>query len=352
MYLDAVTASGRNRSSTSGRFTDLFQSGSFHGPTDASTAAGKDETVPTAAPSSKKDPWLSELQYRQALRHQKACLDAGLKVLEELLAQVSGYECRRRINLREYMILVSQSHKLVFQTAEAAQTVAVRDWIEKEVTAQDIQEQVAKVVQEKLERLIQESDGDDEEEDAEEGDNADDPNGVGQDSPDGLSSDPLSVALFYANLFPTASPLQSEFLASACVVERISRGNLGWTSSTLALAVVTTDQMLHLFEPRPDSGLALDDPPERALDLLLNGAAKSDSRVALSGRDFTLDPTRTVDLTQVQVSLGISVEHAVELSPLPEATQSYAPLCLRTLAAREQAELINAIHGANIPAIF
>lgn len=70
-----------------------------------------------------------------------------------------------------------------------------------------------------------------------------------------------------------------------------------------------------------------------------------------SARDFGLDPSRTIDLTQMDASLG-SGDNLVELKMKPGATQSYPPLCLRTFSAREQAELINAIHGDTIKAMF
>jgi hypothetical protein len=122
--------------------------------------------------------------------------------------------------------------------------------------------------------------------------------------------------------------------------------------------VVTSDQMLHLFDVKEGTDIALDDPPERALDAVLkemaNSAARStgsSSAGAGSARDFGLDPSRTIDLTQMEATLG-SGDNLVELKMAPGATQSYPPLCLRTFSAREQAELINAIHGDSIKAMF
>ena len=319
------------------------------------------------ASTGKVDPWLAELQYRQALQAQKATMDGALKELEELFGQVSNYECRRRINLREYMILTCTSTKWVFTGAEAAQAVAVRDWIEKDTSAATIQEQVSASVKERIEAMLAEQEaanGGDENNDEgpveEKDDVDDDEDEVGQ-PPEGADSDPVSVAMFYASLFPATSPLESDFLAAACVVERVfpnQKGDAAGRPKYVALAVVTSDQMLHLFDVKEGTDIALDDPPERALDAVLkemgsagNSSTSNSSANAVSGRDFGLDPSRTIDLTQMEATLG-SGDNLVELKLALGATQSYPPLCLRTFSAREQAQLINAIHGDSIKAMF
>jgi hypothetical protein len=381
-YLEAVQASRRK---APGKFSDFFSSSS-HGSGSAGAAEGTsgggatsagdesnnddgdDNSKPNsgnATSSGKVDPWLAELQYRQALQAQKATMDGALKELEELFGQVSNYECRRRINLREYMILTCTSTKWVFTGAEAAQAVAVRDWIEKDTSAATIQEQVSASVKERIEAMLAEqeanggSDENNEENPVDENEDGDDDDEVGQ-PPEGADSDPVSVAMFYAGLFPATSPLESDFLATACVVERVfpnqARNDAAGRPKYVALAVVTSDQMLHLFDVKEGTDIALDDPPERALDAVLkemaNSAASSTgSSSAGSARDFGLDPSRTIDLTQMEATLG-SGDNLVELKLAPGATQSYPPLCLRTFSAREQVELINAIHGDSIKAMF
>jgi hypothetical protein len=284
-------------------------------------------------------------------------MESHLKELEEVFGQVSSYECRRRINLREYMILLCTSTKWVFTGAEAAQAVSVRAWIEKDTSADAIQEQVSQSVRERFEKLLEASAPEAAADDIG-GEDEEDPVGmdgeVGQ-PPLVAGSDPVSVAMFYANLFPATSPLQSEFLACACVVERVfSKNRGGKIPAYPALAVVTSDLMLHLFDLKEGTGIALDDPPERALDAILKDAsAGSGGSSSSSSRDYSLDPSRTVDLSQMRATLGgASDDNVVELTMAPDATQTYPPLSLRTFSAREQTELINAIHGNSIDAMF
>jgi hypothetical protein len=349
-------------------------------------AGGGGGAAASSSPA-KVDPWLAELGYRQVLLSQKAAMDSCLKELEEVFGQVTGYECRRRINLREYMILACTSTKWVFTGAEAAQAAAVRDWIEKDPSADAIQKQVSESVRERLEALLDSSAAEDGAAGAGEGGDGDDKGNEVGEPPEGTGSDPVSVAMFYAGLFPAASPLQSEFLACAVVVERVfpnstssrsprsSRGGTGGTGGGgawdnagdgessgkyLALAVVTIDQMLHLFDLKEDSGVALDDPPERALDAFLKEAGGS----ASASGPGSIEPTRTVDLSLMRAALGggnAQGDNVVELSPDPDtkafsspnsSAQSSAPLSLRTFSAREQAQLINAIHGDSIQAMF
>jgi hypothetical protein len=170
----------------------------------------------------------------------------------------------------------------------------------------------------------------------------------------------LACAVVVERVFPNSS--------SSSRSPRSSRGGTGgaWDNvgdgesggKYLALAVVTIDQMLHLFDLKEDSGVALDDPPERALDAFLKEAGGSGSGPS------SIEPTRTVDLSLMRAALGGGNAHGdnvVELSPDPDtkafsspnsSAQSSAPLSLRTFSAREQAQLINAIHGDSIQAMF
>jgi hypothetical protein len=374
MFSDYFSSSSHGSGSAAAASADGSNGAAAGGGEDSNNKGDSDDgSKPNGgggASTGKVDPWLAELQYRQALQAQKATMDGALKELEELFGQVSNYECRRRINLREYMILTCTSTKWVFTGAEAAQAVAVRDWIEKDTSAATIQEQVSASVKERIEAMLAEQEaanGGDENNDegpVEEvdGDVDDDEDEVGQ-PPEGADSDPVSVAMFYASLFPATSPLESDFLAAACVVERVfpnQKGDAAGRPKYVALAVVTSDQMLHMFDVKEGTDIALDDPPERALDAVLketgssansSATSGSSSANAVSGRDFGLDPSRTIDLTQMEATLG-SGDNLVELKLAPGATQSYPPLCLRTISAREQAQLINAIHGDSIKAMF
>ena len=348
------------------RFGDFVLGGSFHGRSSRSlgkhsghgskTAAnpksngqqeGNDTTITNSNNNQQQhdtdvaDQWLAEVNYRLALEESDKAITKSLSLISEWLSSTRSYECRRRINLREYLIVVVQTTKEMYQTAESAHTVAVVDWVGKEASEEDIQKQIDQTIREK--QAEQQADkGLDKEEQQKEG---------LTDIPDhGEAADRFSIAAFYESLFAT-SPLESDYLTRASVVESLVTAT---DPGRIVLVVVTCDHQLHVFEFDRKNTIDLQETPEAAFAQLVQQGHSVDLSQEtgvpeqLRRRRDRLKPKRTIDLSQVDVTESPDMENGIDITSRADATLSYAPLKLKTPSTEEQTELLNALLSAHL----
>jgi hypothetical protein len=241
------------------------------------------------------DPWLAEFQYRSCLESLEQVWEAKCSEFFALFSTVCDAECMRRINLRESMILFVREQQNPFMDVGDSQSSALTDWVEKETSQQEVREHVHATIRQEMEALGASTASI----------NIAAPSDASEQagSPTTDRQDDMAV---YRRKFTPASPLESDYLLDAFVLEQRDQKSGEPDGSKIVLAVVTSDSFLHLFELASDK-IELSSTPEEAFQALLPmqdppsiGKTLETSSAVWNGR---LQPSRTVDLDHCSVSL-------------------------------------------------
>ena len=286
------------------------------------------------------DPWLAEFQYRSCLQSLEQVWEAKSAEFFALFATVCDAECMRRINLRESMILFVRQQQNPFMDVGDSQSSALTDWVEKETSQQEVQEHVEATIRREMEALgartasMNIASG-------------------GGDQANLPATDRQDDMAVYRRQFTPVSPLASDYLLDAFVVEQRDHKPDEPEGSRIVLAVVTSDSFLHLFELASDR-IELSSTPEEAFQALLPmqdppsiGKTLETSAAVWNGR---LMPSRTVDLDHCSVAL-LKEDTVVEIFETTSTHGTVNRIRLAVSSPRERSTFAAAIQrgpaGAN-----
>lgn len=277
----------------------------------------------------KPDQWLSELSYRSALSAQNSQWEQSANFLSELMSQIKNYECRRRINMREYMFVLTMALSGVFATAEQAQETATLNLTDSTRVEGDISNEI----ESSLQRMSNLST------------NSDDQMST-HSAMDGLAE--LSSRSPATDIFssPSTLPSESDHLKFSAVVEKVTADG---AVLFVGVVAVTTDSVLHLFQAREN--VTLNQSPDDVFDKIASHRdegtlGQSIAQLVVAGvglqsprNEYALEPTVTLSLKGTTVSAS-SLDDVVEITK----SDSAEPLLLRMASPRLQADLITALH--------
>jgi len=279
-----------------------------------------------------RDRWLAEVNYTHALAQQKVTWELSLEALTELYTAAKNAECLRRINLREFCIVFLSQVKEAFSGTEGVQALALVDWVNKDTSEDMIRQDVHRAIAEQTAGSSEI-----------------------QNSPKveiAGKPDRITIADFYKDLFSAVSPIDSEHIKIAIVVEKIRQGETILPKPQLLFLVITSDNMVHLFNTPTNRNYhhvcTLKDSPETVLREILSAGSRRIARGVSSSarpelREYTIEPSWTVKMDRLSVVMN-ELENAVDITALSGSGASFDSLCLRTSSPRDQATLINALH--------
>jgi hypothetical protein len=248
-----------------------------------------------------------------------------------LFATVQEAECMRRINLRESMILFVRQQQNPFMDVEDTQAVVLTDWVEKETSQKEVKENVQVAIQGQMEALSASTAS----------------MNIAAPADVSPTTDRWDVMAVYQRTFTPVSPLESDYLVNAFVVEqRLQPGEVD--GQIVMLAVVTADSFLHLFE----LACELSATPEEAFRALLPMEDPPlipvvEPSAVWNGR---LKPSRTVDLDHCSVAL-IREDTIVEIFETTNTLGSVNKIRLALSSPEERSAFVATIEkgpaGAN-----
>jgi hypothetical protein len=191
------------------------------------------------------DVWLVEMHYRVAVAYQSFAWEKGSDELSKLFASMKETECMRRMHTREYLVAFVQRQERLFMSLPDIHTPVLKDLVGRDMDRSTLEETVQSDIRKRAERLAREEARTKKEENIPE-------SLIGIDKEKGQ--------------FTLPSPMQSELLNRAKVVERKASGMI--TTWKLSLAVITVDNFLHLFDI-PSGKMSLGSAPEVAFQTLI-----------------------------------------------------------------------------------
>lgn len=189
-----------------------------------------DTASPSKSNESCMDVWVVEMQYRVAVSYQSSVWEKASTELSTLFSSMKETECQRRIDLREYLLAFEQRQERLFLNLPDIYTAALKDLVGRDIDRNTIEEKVQFSIRKRAE-LLQRQDA---------------KNKPPPEKGAGLENVDVSLASSDEKL---DSPLMSELLCKAKVVDRKVAGMMGGWKTTLA--VVTADSFLHLFDLPP-----------------------------------------------------------------------------------------------------
>jgi hypothetical protein len=184
-----------------------------------------------APPEVCSDVWIVEMQYLVAVSYQSSVWEKASTELSTLFASMKETECQRRINLRELLLAFTQRQQRLFVSLPDVYTTALKDLVGRDIDRNAIEEKVQFSIRKRAELLQRED--------------AQSKALTSSSSPEDKKSvlSGVQEGLEFAEL---GSPLMSELLCKAKVIDRKLTGLVGGWKTTLA--VVTADSFLHLFD--------------------------------------------------------------------------------------------------------
>jgi hypothetical protein len=194
------------------------------------------------------DVWIVEMHYRVTVAYQSFAWEKGSDELSKLFASMKETECMRRMNVREYLVAFIQRQERLFMSLPDIHTPVLKDLVGRDMDRSTLEDVVQNDIRKRAERLAR---------------------------ADAKLKKQKSVKFNLTGAdekegnFTLQSPLQSELMSRAKVVERKSTGIMAtWR---LSLAIVTVDSFLHLFDlPTGKEGkVSLGSAPEVAFQALV-----------------------------------------------------------------------------------
>jgi len=344
-------------------------------------STGGDGSVSSLSQNS--DAWLAELKYRKAVVMCQSGdkWDSRTAEITDSLKACLNAEVRRRVQLRDAMIVTTQVSGQVFADLDQAQITTQEDLERKEeVTRAEVEKEVEEAILARLEKLERKKkktsvSSRNQSNNANEGnDNHEGPpkesestvvtpanvdgevaafysdmfaaleeNAEHQKKVEEVmtsSSDRTKTATFYTDVFSTKSPLDSDFFVHAALVEILA-------TADLALAVVTKSGLLHIFII--PSLASLQDPVESAMKQLLaasssantgKNASKDDDNEDQHASSSLDDPWKSLALEDLKVS---SEKGHQVLELLPDEEKPDTKLSVRASSDEARAALVKAI---------
>jgi len=191
------------------------------------------------------DVWIVEMHYRVAVAYQTFTWEKASAELSKLFASMKETECMRRMNTREYLVAFTQRQERLFMSLPDVHTPVLKDLVGRDMDRSTLEVVVQTDIRKRAERLMREEAAEKKEKSV----------GTGL---KGVNSEDGNYTL--------ETPMQSELMGRAKVVERKGTGMM--SSWKLSLAIVTVDAFLHLFD-LPAGKVSLGSAPEVAFQLLV-----------------------------------------------------------------------------------
>jgi hypothetical protein len=186
------------------------------------------------------------MHYRVAVAYQTFTWEMASAELSKLFASMKETECMRRMNVREYLVAFTQRQERLFMDLPDVVTPVLQELVGRDMDRPALENIVQKDIRRRAERLARE------------------------DAREKKEEEPVGTGLAGVNKaegnFTLQSPMQSELMGKAKVVERKSTGMM--SSWKLSLAIATVDSFLHLFD-LPAGKVSLGSAPEVAFQLLV-----------------------------------------------------------------------------------
>ena len=258
------------------------------------------------------------------MQRQLETWETALEQRSKLFTAARMVECRRRMNLREFLVAFWKQQHETLNQSENIHTKPLMDWVDKVTSKEDVEKDMKQSI-EKLARAVQGLE-----------DLADDSlhthfnNAFAeQDHKDTSDVQPLedrlSVLGFYEELFTTG--LDSDYIIHATIVEVARKTDL--LRSKYALCVVTLDEAVHLFHLKNRS-----QSPRDAIALILDRRSHE--------KEYSLQPDESIQLDLVEVVDNLHASK-IDLSPKPSARPQVHLVSLISATLEEHSALMAAL---------
>jgi len=174
-----------------------------------------------------KDVWIAEMHYRMSVAFLSACWEKCSSELSKLFSSMKEIECTRRFRLREILLTFLERQERLWLGLPSVLTPVLKGLTDKPMDRSSIENDVQSSIRLRAQNLQRED-----VERKSKGGHGPGPGLAGVDPGDGN--------------FELTSPLMSDLLFKAKVIEKKGHGMM--TSWKTTLAVVTADSFLHLFD--------------------------------------------------------------------------------------------------------
>lgn len=191
------------------------------------------------------DVWIVEMHYRVTVAYQSFAWEKASAELSKLFASMKETECRRRVSVREYLVAFTQRQERLFKVLPDVHTPVLKQLVGRDMDRSSLEGAVQDDIRKRADRLAKED--------------------ARMKSQKKIKS-PAAVVDDKEGNFTLQSPMQSELMCRARVVERKGTGMMA--SWRLSLAVITVDSFLHLFD-LPAGKVSLGSAPEVAFQVLV-----------------------------------------------------------------------------------
>lgn len=198
------------------------------------------------------DVWVVEMQYRMSVAFLSACWEKCSSELSKLFSSMKETECTRRFRLRELMITFVQRQERLWLSLPSILTPVLKDLVDRPMDRTSIENDVQQSIRLRAQSIQREEQADKQHREKEARDKAG-PGLTGINAAEGN--------------FELSSPLLSDLLFKAHVIEKKASGYMSAWKTTLA--VVTADSFLHLFELPPAVRVQSGSAPEVAFHALV-----------------------------------------------------------------------------------
>lgn len=230
-----------------------FSRSSSPGAVDDRPEASQERSVPGGDVEVKgcADVWVEEMRYRMAVAFLSSVWEKCSSELSKLFLSMKDAECKRRNQIKELLIKTARMEEGLWLGVPPLIGPILAELTEWQMEKKTVEEDVQLSIRERAQSIqLDEAER--------KKSYADDPrsNGPGLDGVDAGNGN-----------FELSSPLVSDLLCKARVVEKRSGGMI--SSWKLGLAVVTVDSFLHLFELPPGCKLHSGSAPEVAFQNLI-----------------------------------------------------------------------------------
>jgi hypothetical protein len=164
------------------------------------------------------------MQYRVAVAYQNAAWDKANAELSKLFILIKQEECSRRMYLREFLVAFVQRQQRLFLSLPGIHNNVLEELVGKSLSLEQIEKNVHSAIEERAAKYSAEMEA------------------LAKNSV--LASTPEDEEK--TDFQELESPLSSDLLTKAKVIERKMKGSTsGWQTS---LAIITADSFLHLFD--------------------------------------------------------------------------------------------------------
>ena len=196
------------------------------------------------------DVWVQEMRYRMAVAFLSTAWEKSSKELASLFGTLKSTECSRRFRLRELLIAFLHRQERLWLSLPSILTPVMKDLVDKPLDRESIESEVQTSIKVRAQGLQREE--------------AKAKKLMGQKDEAGPGLKGIDPSKGNYNL---TSPLVSDLLVKANVIEKKSSGMMSSWKTTLA--IVTADSFLHLFEIPSSAKVSNGSAPEVAFHALV-----------------------------------------------------------------------------------